>query len=76
MIADGDDRAFVEILDDHKTALEKRLRETIHKPNVFSKYQWVANYHNSVCDQFPDEIDEGKKLSLDQSLPRPKRWLL
>lgn len=76
MIADGDDRAFVEILDDHKAALEKRMRETVHKPHVFSKYQWAANYHNSVCDQFPDEIDESKKLSQDQYVPRPKPWLL
>lgn len=46
----GDDRPFFDELREHKEAVEVRLNEHRQSPTVFSKYSWVAGYHNYFCD--------------------------
>lgn len=57
----------------HKASVEKNLLNYKSNPRVFSKYAWVAKYHNFFCDghkeHFPDEyrID----VALFREGPRP-----
>ncbi len=52
MFFDDDDGAsFFELVLSHKTAIEGRLAQYKSQPTVWSKYMWVANYHNFFCDQ-------------------------
>lgn len=45
---------FYEELLVHKEATELNLRKYRDRPNIFSKYAWVAGYHNYFCDLYPD----------------------
>lgn len=55
----------------HRKQVERRLQETQPKPEVWSKYFWVANYHNGFCD------DIGKaQCKIDESLLRPRPFNL
>ena len=42
----------VKELETHKNQVEHRLKEYRTVPSVFSKYAWVANYHNYFCREF------------------------
>lgn len=49
----------------HKASVEKNLKKYLGNPRLWSKYSWVATYHNFFCEQysyFNDEhrIDRGK----------------
>jgi hypothetical protein len=38
-------------LDQHRAAVESKLKEFTDRPAIWSKYAWVANYHNFVCQE-------------------------
>ncbi len=38
----------------HRRVVDAKLKEFIGKPQIWSKYYWVANYHNYVCDEHPE----------------------
>jgi hypothetical protein len=65
----GFDASFDEIssaLLDHKRAVEAALVETAGRPLIWSKYRWVATYHNFFCDTWiPDELLEQHKISTE-----------
>ncbi|MEX2410288.1 MAG: hypothetical protein WD607_02765 [Candidatus Paceibacterota bacterium] len=43
-----------EVIEDHKQSITNGLKENIHNPGVRSKFEWVARYHNFVCQEFCD----------------------
>ena len=49
----------------HKNQVERLLEEKRHDPHVWSKYFWVANYHDAFCDQV-----QRKQYKINESLLR------
>jgi len=47
----------------HKEIVKSRLEQFISEPTIWSKYFWVANYHNWFCDH-TRHFDEQHKLNL------------
>lgn len=57
----------------HKEIVEKRLGEFRSEPRIWSKYAWVANYHNYFCDQYPQHFDDSHKINWSAAQVRPAR---
>lgn len=49
----------------HKEVVELRLKEYVSEPAIWSKYFWVANYHNWFCDQ-SSYFNESYKIDLSK----------
>jgi len=47
---DGEQSLDTESLRQHKIQIESALKTYAEKPKVFSKYVWLAAYHNYFCD--------------------------
>jgi len=54
----------------HKNAVETKLDEYLSEPSLWSKYSWVAHYHNYFCDLCPYFSDE-HKIDLNRFQIRP-----
>jgi hypothetical protein len=52
-------------LETHKNIIEKKLIEYENNPVLWSKYLWVANYHNFYCSQ-QNEINDTFMIDLDR----------
>jgi len=48
-----DGEPYYEELMQHKAAVEQKLADHKSNPPVWSKYAWVASYHNYFCDLHP-----------------------
>lgn len=57
----------------HKTIVEEKLKENIDRPAIWSKYLWVANYHNFFCEQYPHHFDDSFKIDLSEFQMCPDR---
>jgi hypothetical protein len=60
MIAEDELGPDFETLLQHKRAVEQKLSQHSTQPPFWSKYAWVANYHNFFCDQFISITDDYK----------------
>lgn len=38
-------------LDQHRTVVESKLKEFANRPSIWSKYAWVAAYHDFLCQE-------------------------
>lgn len=56
----------------HKQIVESRLMEHITEPPIWSKYFWVANYHNWFCDH-SRHFEEKHKIDLSNIPSGPDR---
>ena len=66
-IIEGDDREYLDAksLRRHKKQVESALKAYASIPTVFSKFAWLAEYHNYFCDTvsgYP-EYNEAMKVS-------------
>jgi hypothetical protein len=64
LYAENDDGPYREELLKHKTIVEGRLAKYKSKPSVWSKYGWVAAYHNYFCDFHSQWFDGTYKINL------------
>jgi hypothetical protein len=57
----------------HKAVVECRLSQFKHNPPIFSKYAWVAGYHNFFCDRHPRYFSAEHRIDpeLFRATPRP-----
>ncbi len=56
MFLDEDERpSAIDHVKNHKDQIEKALTEYKQDPYIWTKYRWVANYHNYVCKEFLKE---------------------
>ena len=55
------------ILMTHRQKVEQRLSSNQTEPKIWTKYFWVANYHDSFCD-----LHGLKHCKVDETLLRPK----
>jgi hypothetical protein len=46
----------IDLLTQHKRLVEAKLREYAAEPPIWSKYHWVARYHNFFCKDCGDEL--------------------
>ena len=53
LIAEDEIGPSYEELLKHKEVVERCLSEHKNNPLIWSKYAWVANYHNFFCEQYP-----------------------
>ncbi len=71
----GDGAVDAGILDRHKEKIETNLKRHESNPKIWSKYLWVANYHNYFC-HLVEELDGfNEALFVDEKLAvqKPKR---
>jgi len=64
---DYDDSLDTDALMRHKYQIEKALSDYVSIPRVFSKFSWLAAYHNYFCEMvssFP-EFDDAMKVDSD-----------
>ncbi|MBI4968411.1 MAG: hypothetical protein HZC25_09870 [Rhodospirillales bacterium] len=73
MIAEHEQGPFFENLMQHKQEVEKKLSAFKQRPAVWSKYAWVANYHNAFCDMYPHHFDNSHKINLELFRAAPRR---
>ena len=50
----------------HKSMVEQRLVQHKKDPPIWSKYAWVAGYHNYFCRSYPQYL--GSELRIDMEL--------
>jgi len=48
----------------HKEEIEKKLKDFTSESKIFSKYCWLANYHNFFCDENKDMIDNIERYKI------------
>jgi hypothetical protein len=72
LIAEYEHGPFYEELLKHKAIVEEKLEEFANNPIIWSKYAWVANYHNYFCDQYK-YFDESHKIDSTKLKLHPSR---
>jgi hypothetical protein len=72
LIAEDERGPFYEEFLKHKTAVETRLAEYRGNPLIFSKYVWVAGYHNCFCDLHPRYFSNEHKIDTALFRATPK----
>jgi len=57
----------------HKVVVEERLDEYKGKPAIWSKYAWVAGYHNYIYELNKNCFEEDHKINIEKfrGIPRP-----
>lgn len=63
--AESEQGPFFEELEKHKQAVESKLREHQANPPIWSKYAWVASYHNYFCDLHRRHFTQEHKVHVD-----------
>lgn len=72
LIAEDEHGPFYDELLKHKAAVEIRLAEHRGNPLIFSKYVWVAGYHNCFCDLHPRYFSDEHKIDTELFRATPK----
>jgi hypothetical protein len=49
----------------HKQIVEERLQEHRSNPAIWSKYAWVAGYHNYFCTTHPQHFSDDHAIDVD-----------
>ena len=62
LIAEHENGPFYEELMSHKQAVEHALAKYNGDPVKWSKYAWVANYHNYFCERYPQYFGDGHMI--------------
>ncbi len=58
LVAEQEAGPFTDTLEEHKEAVETRLAAHRSEPRIWSKYEWVARYHNFFCQRYPQYFEE------------------
>ena len=65
LIAEDEQGPFYDDIIKHKKAVEEKLREFREKPTIWSKYAWVASYHNYFCELHSSDFSEEYKINIE-----------
>ncbi|WP_410498198.1 hypothetical protein [Chitinibacter sp. S2-10] len=65
LIAEDEHGPFYDQLEKHKVVIEVELKKHKANPVIWSKYAWVAGYHNYFCDLYPQYFSEEHKIQVD-----------
>jgi hypothetical protein len=72
LIAEYEHGPFFDAFNCHKLEVEKKLEKYVSKPAIWSKYAWVAGYHNYFCDLHPEYFTDDEyriNVNLFKSVP-------
>jgi hypothetical protein len=76
LLDDSNDLNVVEFrLFQHKKVVEERLSKYKSQPELWSKYLWIANYHNYFCEVSKNvlkDMSRDLKISLSRFQMKPK----
>jgi hypothetical protein len=64
---DGGDPCYATLLG-HKQIVEEQLNQFRDQPSIWSKYMWVARYHDYFCEQYSKYFP--RKYRINQDLLR------
>ena len=73
LVAEEEAGPFTETLLEHKERVEGRLETHRSEPRIWSKYEWVARYHNFFCQRYPQYFDEELLISPSSISRSPSR---
>ena len=59
----------------HKASVEESLSRYRNEPRKFSKYAWVAGYHNHFCETHNYHFDDEHRIQIDLFRAGPKSIL-
>lgn len=65
LIAEEEQGPFYEEFIRHKTIVEEKLVEHQSNPGIWSKYAWVAGYHNYFCDLHHRYFNDKHKINME-----------
>ena len=65
LVAEEEGGPDIDKLMEHKVSVEKKLAETRGNPPIWSKYAWVAGYHNYFCDLHNFYFNEDHKIDIN-----------
>ena len=63
--AEDDSGPFYGEFEKHKSAVEAKLAEHKANPAIWSKYAWVAGYHNFFCDLHSHHFGDEHKVDVE-----------
>ncbi len=73
LIAEEANGPFYDELLKHKEVVESALSGHKDNPSIWSKYAWVANYHNFFCEQYPNYFNSEHMIEQSQIRLVPRR---
>lgn len=73
LIAEEEHGPFYDEFKKHKEAVEYALLKHKDNPPVWSKYSWVAAYHNYFCEMHSRYFDDQYKIDVELFRAVPKR---
>ena len=53
--------------------VEAKLTLHVSNPPIWSKYAWVAGYHNYFCDLHPEHFEAEHRIDVDLFRSKPSR---
>lgn len=65
LIAEDEQGPFFEELEKHKAQVERRLEQYRAQPVIWSKYAWVAAYHNYFCSMYPEYFTDEYRVDIE-----------
>lgn len=65
LIAEDEHGPFYSEFLQHKSAVEEKLALHKSNPTVWSKYAWIASYHNYFCDLHPKHFGEEHRIDVE-----------
>jgi hypothetical protein len=68
LLGEEEQGPYYEDLNRHKVIVEEKLSRYKADPPIWSKYAWVAGYHNYFCEQYPEHF--GAEYKIDVQLFR------
>lgn len=71
LIAEDEQGPFYGEFEKHKLAVEEKLNEHRRNPPIWSKYAWVAGYHNYFCDMHRRWFSDEHKVNVELFRARP-----
>lgn len=60
-----DDGIYFDVFEKHKNVIMQGLKDNGNNSRVRSKYEWVARYHNFICQEFIDSHPITSDLDID-----------
>jgi predicted nicotinamide N-methyase len=57
----------------HKEMVERKLALHLNNPPIWSKYAWVAGYHNYYCDLHPTYFEAKHRIDVELFRSKPTR---
>ena len=73
LMAEEEAGPLTKVLMEHKSRVEERLQTHQAVPRIWSKYEWVARYHNFFCHRYPQHFDAEHLVAAELLSRSPSR---